>query len=161
MELTHKARPSAGRYKDGCTTLLLTLTSPGYLASIFLLRCTFFRAEFQQAAAWMSSLQHSQKKAETPHLPLSSNGSPMQRGWPSTHSKVSDRCLDFHKRLLKLPANLFTLRAYRMAFKQHRISASLDLARGSNLTTCPAHFLPEPVEDSGTDGRLCQAHPFL
>ena len=74
--------------------------------------------------------------------------------------KVSDRRLDFHKRLAKLP-NLFTLKAYRLTFKQHRISAILDLARSNNLKTSAAHFLSEPVEDSGIDGRLCQAHPFL
>lgn len=158
MVLTHKARPSAGRYKDGCTTLLLilTLTSPGYLALMHLLQSRVSAGSYLSVSHLTLT-----KEGRTPHLPLSSKGSPMQRGWPSTHSEVSDRRLDFHKRLAKLPAKLFTLRTYRMAFKQHRISASLDLARGSNLKTCAAHFLPEPVEDSGTDGRLCQAHPFL
>lgn len=90
-----------------------------------------------------------------PSLPLHSQSSPMQSGWPFSQSRFR-----FSQEASQV-ANLFILKAHRFTIKQHRISAILDLARRNNLRTFAAHFLSEPVEDSGIDGRLCPAHPFL
>lgn len=68
---------------------------------------------------------------------------------------------DFPRRLPSCQSTHLVLKTYRFTFTQHRVSAILDLARGNKLKTFAAHFLSEPVEDSGIDGRLCQAHPFL
>lgn len=90
-----------------------------------------------------------------PGLPLRSRSSPTQSGWPFAQSRFR-----FSQEASQV-ANLFILNAHRFTIKQHRISAILDLARRHNLRTFAAHFLSEPVEDSGIDGRLCPAHPFL
>lgn len=72
--------------RDRCITLLLTLTSPGYLASVFVLWCTSFAAVLGESTL---SDQHPtlRKRAESPGLPLSSQSSPMQSEWPFTHSR--------------------------------------------------------------------------
>lgn len=58
--------------------------------------------------------------------------------------KVSDRPPPFSQ-AASHAANLFTLKTFRFTFKQHRISAILDIARGNNLKTFAAHSLSEQL----------------
>lgn len=145
-EKLNGAEPQArlpGRSTGRCTALLLTLTSPGYLASVM---CTLMHLLCSRILR-ESSLSVASNTQEEGRIPWSASQHPQlpHAEWMTFHPlNVSDQAPPFSQAASHV-ANLFMLKTFRFTFKQHRISAILDLARGNNLMTFAAHSLSEQL----------------